>query len=269
VRVTIPGTQVQAPGWYVDPVGQARFRYWDGGSWTAQTSNAKDPTGSTPPLGPGFARLGDWLGRLLALQALLLVAGAVAVAWGYTEVSSYGATFQTLFDTNAARDPALDDALSNVALVMMLVLAAWFLVYAVTGVLWLVWQARLAASAPAALRRSSGLQVLAWFIPVVNWWWPCQDMRDLWVAYGEHKPRGTDTQASPVGLWWGLYLGGPFLFGFLSVALTFGASPESLLARVAAMYVVYFLGWAGVALLARGVVTRLSWRALEFWATTE
>ncbi len=267
MRVTSPGLQVQEPGWYVDPVGKARFRYWDGRSWTIKTSNAKDPTVGTPPLGPGFARLGDWLGRLLALQALLLVVGALVVAWGYTEVSSYGVSLQMLFDTNAAADPALDNALSNVAVVMMLVLAAWFLVYAVTGVLWLVWQAQLASSAPGALRRSSGMQVVAWFIPVVNWWWPYQDMKDLWVAYGAHKPSGTDTQASPVALWWGLYLGGPFLFGFLSVMLTFGATPESLLARVAAMYVVYFLGWTGVALLARGVVTKLSWRALEFWAT--
>ncbi|HEX8073426.1 MAG TPA: DUF2510 domain-containing protein, partial [Thermoleophilaceae bacterium] len=25
-------------GWYPDPQGQARLRYWDGGAWTEQTS---------------------------------------------------------------------------------------------------------------------------------------------------------------------------------------------------------------------------------------
>ncbi len=258
---------MQTPGWYPDPVGRARFRYWDGSSWTIKTTNAKDPTVDTPPLGTGFARLGDWLGRLLALQAVLLVAGAVTVAWGYTEVSSYGVSLQVLFDPNAAPNPALDDALSHVALVLMLVLGAWAVVYAVTGVLWLIWQAQLASSAPGALRRTSGMQVLAWFIPIVNWWWPYQDMKDLWVAYGENKPAGTDTTASPVGLWWGLYLGSPFLFGMFSVILTVGATPESVLGRIAGMYVVFFLGWMGIALVARGVVAKLSWRALEFWAT--
>jgi hypothetical protein len=26
-----------APGWYVDPHGQARLRWYDGAQWTAQT----------------------------------------------------------------------------------------------------------------------------------------------------------------------------------------------------------------------------------------
>ena len=29
----------QAPGWYPDPQGQARLRYWDGSAWTEHTSD--------------------------------------------------------------------------------------------------------------------------------------------------------------------------------------------------------------------------------------
>ena len=34
-----PAEQSGPPaGWYPDPQGQARLRYWDGGAWTDQTS---------------------------------------------------------------------------------------------------------------------------------------------------------------------------------------------------------------------------------------
>jgi hypothetical protein len=34
-----PPSGGQAPGWYSDPQGQKRLRYWDGSSWTEHTSD--------------------------------------------------------------------------------------------------------------------------------------------------------------------------------------------------------------------------------------
>jgi Protein of unknown function (DUF2510) len=32
-----PAAEQPAPGWYPDPAGQARLRYWDGAKWTERT----------------------------------------------------------------------------------------------------------------------------------------------------------------------------------------------------------------------------------------
>ena len=64
--MSTPGTQPQAAGWYPDPAGTGGQRWHDGQGWTAQVVRGSVDVKS---LGPGFARLGDWLGRLL-------------VAWG-------------------------------------------------------------------------------------------------------------------------------------------------------------------------------------------
>jgi hypothetical protein len=34
----VPGAVAAGPGWYGDPYGHARLRYWDGGRWTEHTA---------------------------------------------------------------------------------------------------------------------------------------------------------------------------------------------------------------------------------------
>lgn len=78
------------PGWYPDPAGnQGHFRYWDGASWSAQTTT--DP-GSTPAPAPVQHTVQDASGRtvqdasgrdrrgLLAIVAALLVLGLLVWA---------------------------------------------------------------------------------------------------------------------------------------------------------------------------------------------
>ncbi len=62
------------PGWYPDPAGAGRLRYWDGGRWTEQVQGPADPV---PPARPSRGGLPGWLLSILALVVVGLVAVAV------------------------------------------------------------------------------------------------------------------------------------------------------------------------------------------------
>ena len=129
---------MQPPGRYPDPVGQARFRHWDGKSWTAETSNAKDPVGGRA-LGPGFARLGDWLSHALRLCALVALVEVAVYLWLWQEMR-----------TSVSAVESLLPVVSILSVVAALALLG-------TGIVWCVWQVRLARAAPQQLRRGPGV----------------------------------------------------------------------------------------------------------------
>jgi hypothetical protein len=248
--VSIPEAQVQAAGWYDDPAGQARFRFWDGRHWTHQTTNATMPGSTAPALGAGFARLGDWLGRAMALVALAAVAVVVVIAWAAD-------------DLGAAPSGDAD----TVGLALLSTFAVYGIVSMTTGVVWVVWQYQLAESAPAPLRRGPAMQVLSWFIPVVSYWWPYQNMVDLWNAYGSGQDSTRSRAPSGIGTWWAALQGLPLAAGLGGGLLLATADSQDALSRLVVLYAGIFATMALSALLARGVVNRLSWRALEFCAS--
>ena len=258
-----------APGWYDDPSAQTRFRYWDGEHWTARTSNARSvsragehPTG----LGDGFARLGDWLGRLLAACSLVSLAYLVVVIWGYTVLSPFGDAIGSLLTPGSPTlTSQVQDDLTRVGLALFAVYLLDAVLRLVTGVVWLVWQYRLADSAPVELKRSPGLQLVAWIIPFVNWWWPYQDIGHLWRAYGRNQDEATSATPGSVVAWWSSYIGCAFIVGILlSWALTGGSG--ALVERATLAFGLFALSQAVAAYFARDVVRQLSWRALVYAA---
>lgn len=192
------------PGWYPDPSGEKAWRWWDGYDWTAHASDPTPPGGGGPH-GYGNAaapyygsaastyaagtyalpsaherftaeqKAGPWARR--AFFGYLLVIAVVALgAWADSRMIRQ--TFHNLrieLRTHVAQPQVAQS--SRVALLDVLGLAVEIPVY----VLILRWQYKAAQTArllrmPA--RRSPGLGVGSWFIPVVNLWFPYQAIRD-------------------------------------------------------------------------------------------
>ena len=261
------GTQPTSPGWYPDPAGGGRLRFHDGLGWTAQVSHGRP----TKPLSQGFAHLGDWLSRLLALNAGLCLLLAGYAVWGRALASRViVAPGLNLTVDPPQIPPDVQADLQTFLKVGFVLLVLSSLVGLLCGVLWLVWQYKLAVSAPTALRRSPGMHVASWIIPFVSYWFPFQNVSDLWRSYGTGRQE-EQAEAAPIllPLWWASFVVVPFvsvLGGFLVGASLSPVAPEQMLPRLALVYAVVFAMLAGSALLARQVVQRLSWRALVHYA---
>lgn len=168
---------------------------------------ASMPAAPRPMLGAGFRRLATLLVTLLAFEALL---AALLLALN-------------LYLLVVVRDVA--DG-GSVDLPMLKTLDLWgtwalwgqLLLIPVTGLLWVIWQARLAGSAqvhPSFVRRAPGLHLGAWLIPVLSLWWPPQNVADLYA--GARAPRERDGSGTPrpagriptptiLVVWWSAWL---------------------------------------------------------------
>ena len=95
-------------GWYPDPGGSpGRFRYWDGNTWSAQTT--ANPT-STPPAGQGDHVTGgrrSERGWIVALVVLALVTILVVAGLMFASGSVPGTGGKTTEDTNSS-PPTVD-----------------------------------------------------------------------------------------------------------------------------------------------------------------
>ncbi len=191
-----PGFGGPPPGWYPDPSGEKAWRWWDGSRWTEHASN---PSSSLGPYGygsePGPASFGHQ-GVVVDPGTLEYFAAEQRSApWGKRAFAAYVAVvtlmligawaqrshlrdiFHTLrveIDTGV-RQPTDQTAGFSGITSLALVLDVPFYVFM------LVWQYRAARAARflgLAATHSPGLGAGAWFIPVVNFWFPYQALRD-------------------------------------------------------------------------------------------
>lgn len=141
-------------------------------------------------------------------------------------------------------DPAQVQQLSESAAAGWTQIPGW--VQTVSFIVLLVWIYRAALAArrlgiPA--RRSPGWAVGAWFVPVVNLWWPCQSLRDLLPAGNPYRSRITM-------LWITAILGGVVSAVGMGM-LVFGSSSGLALALVGSLVV------AGTLIAGRAVITEV------------
>ncbi len=120
------------------------------------------------------------------------------------------------------------------------------------GICWVIWQYRAASSVPAtALRRTPGWHVGSWFIPVVAWWFPVQNVSDLVRASRAAVGSGV------IATWWTLWIGGNIAYLVVN-RLQFSATTLPGLSAAAVVSIIGELFTIGAAVFAWIIVARIT-----------
>ena len=186
------------PGWYHDPWRQAPMRWWDGVRWTEHISGWSGPVVASAASSVTDAttrawarhRLDDertaarWLRPLLVIWPLALAVSA----------ASFGLAFKSLVDSvrdNTTVTPSgwiyVADAAGLVSIGLL-----------IARMIWLNRAGELARAVGLPLVRSPIASAIGWLVPVINYWWPYQGVRDLFPD-GE-RPRRR------LGWWWACWV---------------------------------------------------------------
>ena len=189
-----------AAGWYPDPWHAAPLRWWDGATWTGHLSGA--PAARAAPAvdlvkeadSVRHVRWAVWAiaaGQLLSFVVFGVMANGVVKIIRYASENPYSNDVpdgmgQVMAASSAS---ALVSPLSLIGLVLLLV---WFHRAITNGI-------ALGYRAP----REPVLAVISWFIPIVNFWWPYESLREC------VSPNDADTRAL-IKRWWLLYLAAAF-----------------------------------------------------------
>jgi hypothetical protein len=148
-----------------------------------------------PPLPRQQPAMANAIAKLaMATQVFLMVCGVLSAAT--IGIEAFGISAVTSFlERPVATTEMLDvydQSTSVVAILSSLCLIA-------TGVLWATWQYRVAKQVVGRTRRSPGWHAGSWFVPVVSFWFPYQNLSDLWRAVGRRRPSWQIA-------WWLLFL---------------------------------------------------------------
>jgi len=163
-------------GWYPAPDGSPASWWWDGVQWIHPTQQPQSPF---PPVAlEAPTRLAAAIQPLLIASGVMYVAIIGLEAFGLAAIQSYLAgNFAAIDALNA-----YDQLSIGINILSVAVLVA-------TGVLWVVWQYRVAKQFPGRTRRSPGWHAGSWFIPIISLVYSYQNISDLWAAVGRPRPR--------------------------------------------------------------------------------
>lgn len=177
------------------------------------------PVYAQPPMYPGawavrpLRGIGGATRWLIVAYAALSGVTILVELWGTVSLNAYS--------TGLVGIDALEayDAISQpISIVSLLVLMA-------SGICWMVWQYRAAASLPAgSLRRSPGWHVGSWFIPIVSLWFPFQNVSDI------ARSSRAELDGGVRAIWWALWIAGNLAGGIGGRLLLTGTSIPAFLA---------------------------------------
>lgn len=206
------------PGWYADPWRATGLRWWDGSAWTAHAAD-----GPPVQLAPDLPTNRTWADR--AAIAFLVLSAVLAF-----NAFALPVIFAGYFD---AFGDVLDDSTTGTVelpagvLLGGLALNVVGLFGTAALVVICVWTHHATTTARRLGRRtthSPGWAAAGWFVPIVNYWFPYQAVRDL-------VPEGHPLRAK-ARAWWAYYLGAAF-----STIVPIGLSAFSLPVALAAALV--------------------------------
>lgn len=180
-------------GWYPAPDGSSETWWWDGARWTQPQAQQQQQPDTREGATNTIAKLA------MATQVLLLVCILMSVATIGIETFGIIAVTDFLngYDTTVDRFDLYDQSTSVVS-----ILSSLFLI--TTGVIWVIWQYRVAKQVTGRTRRSPGWHAGSWFVPIINLWFPYQNISDLWRALGRTRP-------SWQIIWWLLWVIGSYV----------------------------------------------------------
>jgi hypothetical protein len=190
-------------GWYPAPDGSATTMWWDGARWVPehQAAPTQQAPSASPPMQPAPHTPGPYQSGLyhptqylpvgthppvrlaLATQILLVVAAVASLV--NIGVELFGISGITAFVGGDASAISQLESYDRFTLVTTIVSGVSLVA---AGVLWVVWQFRAAKQVPGRTRRGPGWHAGAWFVPVIAWWFPYQNISDLWRAVGRTRP---------------------------------------------------------------------------------
>ena len=195
------------PGWYPDPWQTAASRWWDGEQWTAHVAPGEGAAGSVAQAATKPARrqgaaaitpadVGVAVGREAAVALWVRWAVLLPPLLGLVSLSGTAGALRNVLD--AAGSGSADGAASDGAAVGGQLAGMVALATTVGQMLWLHRGVAGARVLGLTGRRSPGWAAAGWVIPVVNYWWPYQDVRSMFPA-GERPLR-------QLRWWWTLHV---------------------------------------------------------------
>lgn len=220
------------PGWYPDPYAQGGLRWWDGQAWTGHVAAGGAPTPSTGPVlklddERASAQRARW-GLVIAAISQVLVLPLYAVM-----ISSVVTTFR-----DAVEHPYVTHSTSTTGGAVSSLTSLVGLGNIVGLILLLLWFHR-AVTNGAALGfpgpRSTGIAIASFFIPIVNFWWPYESLRDSVPPFDLEVRRA-------VKRWWVLWIVSPLGIFPVAVFAAFSLRNALVLALVYAILPVVALG---------------------------
>lgn len=173
-------------GWYPAPDRSSASWWWDGVRWAPPGHQF----GGQPATTMRLAKLA------VATEALLIVCGVMSVVT--IGVQTFGISSITVYMNGYDSVIGLLESFDWMTVAATIVSAMALLA---TAVLWLLWQYRAAKQFSGETRRSPGWHVGSWLVPIISWWFPYQDVSDLWRAVGRSRPKWQI-------LWWLCWLVG-------------------------------------------------------------
>lgn len=170
-------------GWFPDPAQAGMLRWWDGAQWTQHTHPTPAPQPASGWVDPQRAvadegKTAQWARNGIVVYGLLTLASLYFAMRLFEGLSEQMAVMMTNPEA-VSQDPAVMFGAQGPFLALSQLFNAVQLGIFVLLLVWIYRAAVAAAALGIPARRSPGWAVGGWFIPVVNFWFPCQSLRDL------------------------------------------------------------------------------------------